>query len=253
MRILLIEDEAKIVRVLELGLGAHGYEVLSTDNGEEGVRLAVKEPVALVLLDIMLPGIDGHEVLARIRAERPDLPVLMLTALDDMRDKVDALEGGADDYVTKPFVLEELVARIRALTRRVDQQRSSVLRAGDLWMDVLARRVRRGTTPIDLSRREFDLLESFLRHQGQILSRRELLASIWEHDFDRDTNLVDVYVGYLRRKIDRPGEPSLISTVRGEGYLFDIPQTAESDPRTDDRSSSIPKLALCLDAAQSKA
>ena len=229
MRILVIEDEVKIIRVLELALGAYGYDVVSAENGEDGVRLAASEPVSLVLLDIMLPGIDGYETLAQIRAKRPDLPVIMLTALDEMRDKVDALNSGADDYVTKPYALEELVARIRALTRRADQQRSAVLQAGDLRMDVLTRRVRRGDTPIDLSRREFDLLEGFMRHQGEVLSRRHLLTMIWEQDFDRDTNLVDVYVGYLRRKIDRPGERSLISTVRGEGYVFNTPKSDQAE------------------------
>jgi DNA-binding response OmpR family regulator len=223
MRILLIEDETKIVRFLDRALGAHGYELLSADNGEDGVRLATTEQLDLVLIDIMLPGIDGHQALARIRAQRPDLPVLMLTARDDIRDKVDSLDAGADDYLTKPFALEELLARIRALTRRADQQRSSVLRAGDLSVDVLARRVRRGDIQIDLSSREFALLEYFMRRLGQIISRRQILAAIWEYDFDPETNLVDVYVRYLRRKIDRPGEPSLITTVRGEGYRFDAP------------------------------
>jgi DNA-binding response OmpR family regulator len=250
MQILIIEDEVKIVRVLEHALAAHGFEVVSTDNGEDGVRLAVSKPVSLVLLDIMLPGIDGYETLARIRAERPDLPVMMLTALDEMRDKVDALNSGADDYVTKPYILEELIARIRALTRRVDQQRSTVLQAGDLRMDILARRVRRGELPIDLSRREFDLLEGFMRHQGEILSRRDLLTMIWEQDFERDTNLVDVYIGYLRRKIDRPGEPSFINTVRGEGYIFDVPRTIQARaPRAIDADwppSSNGKWSSCL-------
>ena len=224
MLILLIEDDAKIVRFLERALGAHGHRLLCAERGEDGARLATSEPVDIVLLDIMLPGLDGHQALARIRAERPDLPVLMLTARDEIQHKVGAFEAGADDYLTKPFALEELLARMRALTRRADQQRSSVLRVGDLWMDVLARRARLGQTPIDLSSREFALLEYFMRHPGQVLSRRQILAAIWEYDFDPESNLVDVYVRYLRRKIDRPGQPSLITTVRGAGYRFDPPE-----------------------------
>jgi DNA-binding response OmpR family regulator len=223
MQILVIEDEPKIIRFLERALGAYGYSLLSADNGEDGARLATTESVELVLLDIMMPGIDGHQTLARIRAHRPDLPVLMLTARDDIENKVRALDAGADDYLTKPFALEELLARIRALSRRADQQRGSLLRAGNLTMDVLARRVRRGETPIDLSSREFALLEFLMRHPGQSLSRRQILAAIWEYDFDPETNLVDVYIRYLRRKLDRPGEPSLITTIRGEGYRFDPP------------------------------
>lgn len=226
MQILLIEDETKIVRFLERALGAHGHHLLSADNGEDGVLLATTEPVEFVLLDIMLPGLDGHQTLARIREKRPDLPVLMLTARDTVQDKVTALDAGADDYLTKPFALEELLARIRALSRRADQQRSTVLRASDLWMDVIARRVKRGEVQIDLSRREFSLLEYFLRHPGQVLTRGQILATIWEYDFDPESNVVDVYVRYLRKKIDRAGEPSLIATVRGAGYRLDTPADA---------------------------
>jgi DNA-binding response OmpR family regulator len=218
MLILLIEDETKIVRFLERGLGAHGHQLLSADNGEDGVRLATTEPVDLVLLDIMLPGLDGHQTLAKIRAKRPDLPVLMLTARDALQDKITAFDAGADDYLTKPFALEELLARIRALIRRADQQRGAILRAGDLWMDVIARQVKRGETQIDLSRREFSLLEYFLRHPGQILSRGDILTAIWEYDFDPESNVVDVYVRYLRKKIDRPFGRDSLETVRGAGY-----------------------------------
>ena len=223
MRILLVEDEEKIVRMVDRALGAHGYELLSANNGEEGVRLAITEQIDLVLLDITLPLLDGYEVLRRVRARLPDLPILMLTARDDLPNKVASFDAGADDYLTKPFALEELLARIKALTRRTVHQRESVIRVGDLWMDVLHRRVRRGDIPIDLSGREFALFEYFLRHPGQVLSRRQILTAIWEYTFDPETNLVDVYVRYLRRKVDRPGKPSLITTVRGEGYRFDPP------------------------------
>lgn len=221
MRILLIEDEAAIVRTLERGLSAHGYTTVSTDRGEDGVLLVASEPIDLVLLDIALPGLDGHETLARLRALRPELPILMLTARDDLHHKVSALEGGADDYLTKPFALEELIARIRAMTRRTDQRRSSALEAGDMKLDLLARRCWRGETQIDLSSREFALLEYFLQNPGRLLTRQQILSAVWDYDFDPESNLIDVYVRYLRRKIDDPGQLSRITTLRGMGYRFD--------------------------------
>jgi len=221
MRILVIEDEPAVIRTLERGLGAHGYTVLSSGNGEDGVRLAASEPVGLVLLDIALPGLDGHQTLARLRSIRQDLPILMLTARDYLGNKVAALEAGADDYLTKPFALEELVARIRAMTRRADQRRSSSIIAGDVKIDLLARRCWRGDAQIDLSSREFALLEYFLRNPGRLLTRQQILSAIWEYDFDPESNVVDVYVRYLRRKIDDPGSPSRITTLRGMGYRFD--------------------------------
>jgi DNA-binding response OmpR family regulator len=220
MRVLIVEDEAGIVRMLERGLVAHGHQPVSADNGEDGVRLAADETVDLVLLDIMLPGLDGHEVLKRIRALRPELPVLMLTARDDLQNKVGALDAGADDYLTKPFAFEELLARIRALTRRTDQPRASLIEAGDLRVDLHSHRAWREGKQIELSSREFALLEYFMRHPGQALSRQQILSAIWDYAFDPGSNVVDVYVRYLRRKIDRRGEPSLIETVRGVGYRF---------------------------------
>lgn len=227
MRILIVEDDAGIVRMLERGLAAHGYRCMSVDNGEEGLRLAGDEMVDLVLLDIWLPGLDGHDVLRGIRARRPDLPVLMLTARDDLGNKVSALDGGADDYLTKPFAFEELLARIRALVRRADQPQSSYLEVGDLKMDLLSRSVWRAGKRVDLSSREFALLEYFMRHPGQVLSRQQILAATWDYSFDPGSNVVDVYVRYLRRKLDRRGEPSLISTVRGTGYRL-MPRDGQS-------------------------
>ena len=226
MQILIVEDETAIVRFLKRGLSAHGHRVLSADNGEDGVRLAVEEPLDLVLLDISLPRLDGHEVLRRIRIRRPSLPVLMLTARDDLQNKVGALDGGADDYLTKPFVFEELLARMRALTRRADQPRSAQIEMDGLRIDLLSRRVWRGEERVELSSREFALLEYFMRHRGQVLSRQQILSAIWEYDFDPGSNVVDVYVRHLRNKIDRPGERSLIETVRGAGYRFEPPQKA---------------------------
>lgn len=225
MKILLVEDEEPIVRLLRRGLTAQGHELLATDNGDEGAEMAVEDAsVEFVLLDISLPGLDGHEVLARIREERPELPVLMLTARDDLQNKVSALKGGADDYLTKPFAFEELLARIEALSRRTGQAEPRQLTAGDLRLDLLSRRVWHDEKQIELSTREFSLLEFFMRHPGEVLSRQQMLSAIWEYTFDPGSNVVDVYVRYLRRKIDRRGEPSFITTIRGAGYRFDPPE-----------------------------
>ena len=223
MRILIIEDDSAITKVLQRGLRAHGHQTVSADNGEDGADLATDETVELVLLDIALPGLNGHQILKRIRARRPQLPILMLTARDDLKNKVDALHAGADDYLTKPFAFEELLARVHAVTRRFDQPESSKLRAGKLRLDLLAQRVWRSDTLIDLSRREFALLEYFMRHPRQVLSRQQILFAVWDYDFDPESNVVDVYVRYLRSKIDEPDETSLIATVRGSGYRFEPP------------------------------
>ena len=223
MLVLIVEDETAIVRFLERGLNAHGHRVLSANNGEQGARLAVEEPVDVVLLDISLPRLDGREVLRRIRTRRPELPVLMLTARDDLPNRVGALDAGADDYLTKPFVFEELLARIRALTRRANQPRSARIEIDGVGIDLLSRRAWREDKAIDLSSREFALLEYFMRHPGHVLSRQQILSAIWDFDFDPSSNVVDVYVRHLRSKIDRDGEPSLISTVRGAGYRFEPP------------------------------
>jgi DNA-binding response OmpR family regulator len=218
MRILAVEDEPAILRMLERGLTAAGHEVLTAETGEDGAILATDEGVDLVLLDISLPALSGHEVLSRIRARRPELPVLMLTARDDLDNKVRALDAGADDYLTKPFAFEELLARIRALTRRSDQASATHLEAGDVRLDLLGRRAWRGDRPVELSNREFTLLEYLLRHPSQVLSRTQILFAVWEYDADPSSNVVDVYIRYLRRKL---GDPSPISTVRGAGYRYD--------------------------------
>ena len=218
MRILAIEDEPAILRMLERGLTGAGHQVLTADNGEDGAALALGESVDVVLLDIGLPELDGYEVLSRIRARLPELPILMLTARDDIDNKVRALDRGADDYLTKPFAFEELLARIRALSRRSDQASSTEIAAGEVRLDLLGRRAWRGERTIDLSNREFTLLEFLLRHQGQVLSRTQILFGVWEYDADPSSNVVDVYIRYLRRKL---GEPSPIATVRGAGYRYD--------------------------------
>jgi len=223
MLILLIEDDPAIVRFLERGLAAHGHRTISADNGEDGLLMAAEEAVELVLLDIMLPQLDGRRVLERIRLRRSDLPVLMLTARDEVHDKVEALDLGADDYLTKPFDLEELLARMRALVRRSDQSWSARMEFGDLKVDLRSRRVWRGDRQMDLSSREFALLEYFMRHPGQVLSRQQILSAVWDYSFEPGSNVVDVYVRYLRSKLDRRGEPSVIETVRGAGYRFEPP------------------------------
>ena len=218
MHILAIEDEPAILRMLERGLAAAGHQVMTASSGEDGALLAQDESLDLVLLDIGLPELSGHEVLSRIRRSRSDLPVLMLTARDDLDNKVRALDAGADDYLTKPFAFEELLARIRALTRRADQASASQVEVGDVRIDLLARRAWRGDRVIELSNREFALLEYFLRHPNQVLSRTQILFAVWEYDADPSSNVVDVYVRYLRRKL---GDPSPITTMRGAGYRYD--------------------------------
>jgi DNA-binding response OmpR family regulator len=218
MRILAIEDDPAILRMLERGLAAGGHQVVTATNGVDGTLFAMDDGIDVVLLDLGLPDLDGHGVLSRIRSRRPELPVLMLTARDDLDNKVRALDAGADDYLTKPFAFDELLARIRALTRRSDQASASQLEIGDVRLDLLGHRAWRGDRLIELSNREFALLEYLLRHPGQVLSRTQILFGVWEYDADPSSNVVDVYVRYLRRKL---GEPSLISTVRGAGYRYD--------------------------------
>ncbi len=221
-----MEDDDAIVRAVRRGLATHGHQLVSAETGEDGVIMASDKSVEFVLLDISLPGLDGQEVLRRIRTSRPGLPVLMLTARDDLNNKVIAFHSGADDYLTKPFAFEELLARIQALTRRAQQPESVRLDAGDLRLDLLSHHAWRGEKKIELSNREFALLEHFMRHPGQVLSRQQLLSAIWDYSFDPGSNVVNVYVRYLRRKIDWPGKPSLISTVRGAGYRFEPPEDA---------------------------
>jgi len=178
MRILVVEDEPAVARMIERGLTAHGHQVLLAESGDDGLLFVASEPIDLVLLDIQLPGSDGFQTLAKIRRRRSDLPVVMLTARDDLSSKVSALDGGADDYITKPFAFEELLARIRAMTRRADQQMSSSIELGDLRIDLLAHRVWRAGEPIELSRREFALLEYFARNSGQLLSRQQIMSAV---------------------------------------------------------------------------
>ncbi|MEZ4597360.1 MAG: response regulator transcription factor [Chloroflexota bacterium] len=220
MRIVVIEDDERIASFVARGLTAQGHQVMTAANGLDGLELATEPDVDLVILDLSLPDIDGTEVLARLRGRNGLPPVLVLTARDAISDKVRVLDHGADDYMTKPFALDELLARVRVLARRADQPAAAQLERGGLTLDLGARRASRDGRSIDLSAREFALLAYLMRNPGQVLSRVQILAAVWEYDFDPQSNVVDVYVRYLRNKIDTPGEPSLIETVRGSGYRF---------------------------------
>ena len=220
MRILIVEDEPGIADFLERGLEAEGYAVTSVPDAEQGEPIALGEDVALVVLDVMLPGKDGFELLDAIRREKPDLPVILLTARDQVRDKVEGLNKGATDYVTKPFSFDELVARVGAHLRLPSQAQPTVLAGAGIAMSLLERRVTRAGKEVALSAREFDLLAYFLRHKNQVLSREQILSAVWGYDFDPGTNVVEVYVGYLRRKLALDGSPAPIDTVRSVGYRF---------------------------------
>jgi DNA-binding response OmpR family regulator len=222
-RILIVEDERKVLRGLERGLQAEGYEVTGAATGEVGLELALAETFDCVILDRMLPGRDGLDVLADLRRAGRALPVLILTARDAVEDRVAGLDGGADDYLVKPFALAELLARIRVLLRRGPAETLTVLRAADLEMDLVCRRVTRGGAEVALSQREFALLEYLLRHKNADVTRDMLGRDVWQEPGYALTNVIDVYVTLLRRKVERPGRPPLIHTVRGVGYSLREP------------------------------
>ena len=213
-----VEDDRSIARFVELQLEHRGFSVRCAYDGPSGVEAASRFGPELVVLDIMLPGLDGVGVLKRLREAGNKVPVVMLTARDTTQDKVHSLDRGADDYLTKPFDIEELLARIRALLRRAEGE--EVLRVSDLEINVATREVWRGEREIDLTAREFELLECMARNHRRVLSRDFLLSRVWDQEFGFGTNVVDVYVGYLRKKVDAPGEPKLIRTVRGAGYAL---------------------------------
>lgn len=222
MRILLIEDEGGIADFVGRALRAHGHQVDVCADGLEGERRALSTDVELVILDRMLPGREGVEVLRGIRAAKPALPVIMLTALDDVGDKVAALDAGATDYVTKPFSVDELLARVRAHLRTPAQAQSTRLSADGIDVDLLSREVSRDGQPVRLSAKEFELLVHLLRHPNQVLSREQLLNGVWGYDFEPQTNVVDVYIGYLRKKLALPGRPAPIDTIRSAGYRLTV-------------------------------
>ncbi len=220
MRILVVEDDERIASFLVKGLRAEGYVTNVANNGERAELLLADpdETFDLVLLDVRLPGISGEEVLVRLRQRDTQLPVIMLTARIGIGERVRGLDLGANDYVTKPFAFEELLARIRAVLRSSTQPAANELVVGDLRLDLLTKIAQRGGRSIELAPREWALLELFMRHPDHILSRTRILNEVWEYDFDPGSNVVDVYVGYLRKKLNMPGLEPMVKTVRGAGY-----------------------------------
>jgi two-component system OmpR family response regulator len=218
VRVLVIEDEAKLAEVVARGLREEGYAADIAGRGEDALWMAQAAGYDVILLDVMLPGADGFEVCRRLRELGVWSPVLMLTARDAVDDRVHGLDAGADDYLVKPFSFEELLARLRALVRRAPAARPAVVEVGDLLLDPAARRAWRGEVELDLSAKEFALLELFMRRPGRVLTRSELLDGAWDIAFERRSNIVDVYVGYLRSKVDKPFDSDSLETVRGVGY-----------------------------------
>jgi DNA-binding response OmpR family regulator len=218
MRVLVVEDEKRLAAGLRLGLEAEGFAVDLVGDGTEALWMAREHAYDAIVLDIMLPGLNGYRVCETLRTEQVWTPILMLTAKDGEWDEVEALDTGADDYLTKPFSFAVLVARLRAIMRRGSAERPVVLRAGDLQLDPASRRAWRGDVEVDLTSREFAVLEFLLKHRGDVVSKRDVLAHVWDYDFDGDLNIVEVYVRHLRNKIDRPFGKACIETVRGAGY-----------------------------------
>ena len=220
MRILVVDDEPQFRRAVERALKLEGYEVELAANGEQGLEAIAAHGPDAVVLDVLMPRLDGLETCRRLRAGGDSTPVLMLTARDAVSDRVDGLDAGADDYLVKPFALEELLARLRALLRRGEPAggNGGELAYADLSLDPATREVRRGEREIELTKTEFSLLELLLRHPRQVLTRSQIFESVWGYDFGPSSNSLEVYVGYLRRKTEEGGEPRLIQTVRGVGY-----------------------------------
>ena len=218
MRLLVVEDEAKMAGLLKRGLEEEGYAVDIAATGPDGLWAGTENQYDAILLDVMLPELDGFDVCRQLRQRGRWAPVLMLTARDDVDDRVRGLDAGADDYLVKPFSFSELLARVRAIVRRGAGERPAILVVDDLELDPAARRVSRGGTEISLTAKEFALLELFMRHPGDVLTRTRILEHVWDFAFDGDSNVVDVYVRYLREKVDRPFKRASIETVRGAGY-----------------------------------
>jgi two-component system, OmpR family, response regulator len=218
MRVLIVEDEVKMAALLRRGLVAEGMSADVAIKGEDALWMAEATEYDAIVLDVMLPGIDGFEVCAKLRKEGVWAPILMLTARDAVRDRIAGLDGGADDYLTKPFSYAELLARLRALVRRGPVERPTELVVGDLRLDPATRRMWRRETELSLSAKEFALIEVFMRRPGQVLSRFELLEHAWDYDYENRSNVVDSYIRFLRKKIDKPFGTNSIETVRGAGY-----------------------------------
>lgn len=225
-RVLVVDDDAKITSFLRRSLALEGYEVVVANSGTEALRTVAVDPPDLMVLDIMMSDVGGLEVCRRVRAAGEEFPILMLTAKDSISDRVKGLDQGADDYLVKPFALEELLARLRALTRRGPASRQGtepapgVLQYSDLKLDTASREVMRGDRKIELTAKEFELLALFLNHPRQVLTRDTLMEKVWGYDYTGESNVLEVYVGYLRQKLEAGGEPRLIQTVRGVGYVL---------------------------------
>jgi DNA-binding response OmpR family regulator len=224
MRVLVVEDEKKTASFIRKALQAEGHAVDVLHDGTQALAAISTTPFDVVVLDVMLPGRDGLSVVRQMRDKKISIPVLLLTARGEVGERVEGLNAGADDYLSKPFALEELIARVRALGRRNADTKSTLLRVGDLTLDTLTRKVQRGEKPIDLARREYLLLEFLMRSTGRICGRMAIVEKVWDYDFDPGTNLVDVYIMRLREKIDAEFEPKLLQTVRGVGYVLQEPQ-----------------------------
>ncbi len=220
MRILLVEDEAKVSRAVALGLKAEHYAVDTAKDGREGLELSVVNPYDLLIVDLMLPVMNGTELIRRVRAIKPDVPILVLTARDALADKVTNFESGADDYMTKPFAFAELLVRVKALLRRGAVNRSNIVQIADLTIDRVTHQVQRAGTTIKLTSKEYGLLEYLAIHAGRVLSRTMIMEHVWDESFESLTNIVDVYVRQLRVKIDEPFDQKLIHTIRGAGYTL---------------------------------
>jgi heavy metal response regulator len=220
MRILLVEDDRKVASFIRRGLMEEGHAVDLAADGETGLAMALDRLHDLIILDVMLPGKPGFQVVRELRQAKVSTPVLLLTARDAVEDKVQGLDAGADDYLTKPFAFAELLARVRALLRRGVEPRAPVLQVADLTLDPATRTVKRGGEAISLTNREFALLEYLLRNAGRVLTRTTIAEHVWDYSFDSTTNVIDVYVNYLRKKIDAGRDPKLIHTVRGVGYVL---------------------------------
>jgi two-component system OmpR family response regulator len=218
VRLLIVEDEVRLASALQRGLGAEGFTVDVAHTGPDGLHAATETSYDAVLLDIMLPGLSGYRIIEQLRAAENWVPILMLTAKDGEYDEADALDLGADDYLTKPFSFVVLLARLRALLRRGVTPRPAALSAGDLVLDPSAHTVARGEQPVDLTPREFSLLEFLMRRKGEAVSKADILHHVWDAHYDGDANVVEVYAGYLRRKIDAPFGRHSVQTVRGAGY-----------------------------------
>jgi heavy metal response regulator len=223
MRLLIVEDEPKLVRFMQQGLTEEGYAVDIAPEGETGLAMALDQVHDLIILDINLPRLDGLRVLRELRQAKVLTPVLLLTVRATIEDRVLGLDAGADDYLTKPFAFQELVARVRALLRRRTEGAPAVLHVADLALDPARRTVSRGGKTVDLTPREFTLLDYFMRHPGRVLTRTAIAEHVWDYTFDSTTNVIDVYVKNLRKKIDAEWEPKLLHTVRGVGYVLKVP------------------------------